>query len=93
MTERRPGTGIDPMELWRRWFETGSKVWAEVLQGAGESYADPYGLYRQWFEGMQGIHQQAIGATDGEGETQTEDKATPHPSGATGYHTVEVTVA
>ncbi len=31
-------------------------------------------------------------ATDGEGETQTEEEAEPIPSGATGYHTVNVTV-
>jgi e3 binding domain len=67
LTERRPATGMDPMELWRRWFEIGSKVWADVLQGAGESYADPYGLYRQWFESMENMRERMIGAsvTDG----------------------------
>ena len=33
-----------------------------------------------------------VRATDGEGETQTEEEAAPHPSGATGYHTIRVTV-
>ena len=74
MAERRPGTGVDPMELWRQWFEAGSRVWADVLQGTGERYADPYGLYRQWFDGMQGIHQQAIGATDGAGDSVAADQ-------------------
>jgi pyruvate/2-oxoglutarate dehydrogenase complex dihydrolipoamide acyltransferase (E2) component len=59
--ERRPGTGMDPMELWRQWFEAGSRVWADVLRGAGESYADPYGLYRQWFEGMEGTRERMTG--------------------------------
>ena len=63
MTERRPG--LDPMELWRQWFEAGSRVWADVLRGAGESYADPYGLYRQWFEGMEGMRERMMGAADG----------------------------
>jgi polyhydroxyalkanoic acid synthase PhaR subunit len=62
--ERRPGTGMDPMELWRQWFESSSKVWADVLRGAGESYADPYGLYRRWFEGLRG---RMMGAPDGAG--------------------------
>src|SRR5918994_1448749 len=31
-------------------------------------------------------------STDGNGETQTASKAPPHPSGATGYHTIDVTV-
>jgi pyruvate/2-oxoglutarate dehydrogenase complex dihydrolipoamide acyltransferase (E2) component len=65
LAERRPGTGMDPMELWRQWFEAGSKVWADVLRGAGESYADPYGLYRQWFEGMEGMRERMMGAADG----------------------------
>jgi len=33
-----------------------------------------------------------VRATDGNGETQTASKAPPHPSGATGYHTINVTV-
>jgi polyhydroxyalkanoic acid synthase PhaR subunit len=53
------------MELWRQWFEAGSRVWADVLRGAGESYADPYGLYRQWFEGMEGMRERMMGAADG----------------------------
>jgi polyhydroxyalkanoic acid synthase PhaR subunit len=56
---------MDPAELWRQWFEAGSKVWSDVLQGAGESYADPYGLYRQWFEGMESMQKRMMGATDG----------------------------
>lgn len=59
---------MDPAELWRRWFEAGSKVWADVLQGAGGSYgADPYALYRQWYQGAEGMRRQMTGlpATDG----------------------------
>jgi pyruvate/2-oxoglutarate dehydrogenase complex dihydrolipoamide acyltransferase (E2) component len=65
LMERRPGTGMDPMELWRQWFEAGSRVWADVLRGAGESYADPFGLYRQWFEGVEGMRERMVGASDG----------------------------
>jgi polyhydroxyalkanoic acid synthase PhaR subunit len=66
--ERRLGTGMDPAELWRRWFEAGTKVWADVLQqGAGGSYADPQTLYRQWFEGAEAVRRQMTGlpAADG----------------------------
>jgi hypothetical protein len=34
-----------------------------------------------------------VRATDGNGETQTAAEAPPHPSGATGYHTIEANVA
>lgn len=40
-----------------------------------------------------GEHTIKVRATDGEGETQTEDKNPPAPSGATGYHTVRVNVS
>jgi pyruvate/2-oxoglutarate dehydrogenase complex dihydrolipoamide acyltransferase (E2) component len=53
------------MELWRQWFEAGSRVWADMLRGTGEGYADPYGLYRQWFEGMEGMQRRMMGAADG----------------------------
>jgi polyhydroxyalkanoic acid synthase PhaR subunit len=60
--ERQGGVGMDPTELWRQWFESGSRVWADMLRGSGASYLDPYGLYRQWFEGMESL-QQMVGAS------------------------------
>ena len=63
--ERRLGTGVDPAELWRRWFETGTRVWADMLQGEG--YSDPFGLYRQWFEGAEIARRQMMGATAANG--------------------------
>jgi pyruvate/2-oxoglutarate dehydrogenase complex dihydrolipoamide acyltransferase (E2) component len=53
------------MELWRQWFEAGSRVWADMPRGTGEGYADPHGLYRQWFEGMEGMQRRMMGAADG----------------------------
>jgi polyhydroxyalkanoic acid synthase PhaR subunit len=44
---------MDPTELWSRWYETGSKMWSDVMSGNQESFMDPYGLYRQWFSGME----------------------------------------
>jgi polyhydroxyalkanoic acid synthase PhaR subunit len=63
---------MDPLELWRQWFEAGSRVWSDVLQGAGESYADPYGLYRQWFEGMENMQRRMIGASAADGPEGSE---------------------
>ena len=72
--ERRLGTGVDPAELWRRWFETGTRAWAGMLQGEG--YSDPFGLYRQWFEGAEIARRQMTGATAANG-TESAGKADP----------------
>jgi polyhydroxyalkanoic acid synthase PhaR subunit len=70
--ERRLGTSMDPAELWRRWFEAGTKVWADVLQGAGGSYADPYALYNQWYEGAESLRQQMTGLPAANGGERSE---------------------
>jgi DMSO/TMAO reductase YedYZ molybdopterin-dependent catalytic subunit len=52
-------------------------------------------VWRQYvydWEAEPGEYTLKVRATDGEGETQTEEEAAPHPSGATGYHTIRVTV-
>ena len=52
--------------------------------------------WRQWvydWDANPGQYTLQVRATDGEGETQTAKQAPPHPSGASGYHTVGVTVA
>ena len=49
----------------------------------------------QWqipWEPDAGQHRLRVRATDGEGNTQTEEVRPPAPDGATGYHTVRVTV-
>jgi DMSO/TMAO reductase YedYZ molybdopterin-dependent catalytic subunit len=51
--------------------------------------------WRQWvveWNAPAGEHQLRVRATDGTGETQTEDIAPPAPSGATGWHTISVAV-
>jgi polyhydroxyalkanoic acid synthase PhaR subunit len=72
--ERRLGTGVDPAELWRRWFETGTRAWTDILQGEG--YSDPFGLYRQWFEGAEIVRRQMTGAPAANG-TESAGKADP----------------
>jgi DMSO/TMAO reductase YedYZ molybdopterin-dependent catalytic subunit len=52
--------------------------------------------WRQWvheWDAEEGEHTLAVRATDGEGKTQTEEREAPIPSGATGWHTVEVSVS
>ncbi|HEY6532585.1 MAG TPA: molybdopterin-dependent oxidoreductase [Acidimicrobiales bacterium] len=51
--------------------------------------------WRQWFlpwEATSGRHTIAARATDSAGEVQTEDRVEPIPDGATGWHSVVVTV-
>jgi polyhydroxyalkanoic acid synthase PhaR subunit len=56
--ERGAVSGMDPAELWRRWMESGSKVWSEMA-GAQGGQVDPY---RRWFEGVREMQERMIGA-------------------------------
>lgn len=47
----------------------------------------------EWTPPQSGLARIAVRATDGGGELQTEQRAAPHPAGATGYHEVGVEVA
>ena len=52
--------------------------------------------WRQWvyrWNATSGTHTLAVRATDGTGATQTPEQADPFPNGATGDHTIDVTVA
>lgn len=52
-------------------------------------------LWRPWVlptDFASGRHTLAVRATTTDGETQPETTAEPFPSGATGWHTIEVTV-
>ena len=47
--------------------------------------------WRQWvyeFDATPGRHQVTCRATDGSGDTQTEERAKPFPDGASGWHSV-----
>ena len=57
---------------------------------------DTVDTWRQWvyeWDAAPGAHSVTIRATDGTGEVQSAEQTPPFPSGATGYHTIEVTVA
>lgn len=80
MGERGFPAGMDPMEFWTRWYETGSRMWRDVIDGDKEEYLDPYGLYRQWFEGLEEMQRRMMGAAApdaGEGESGGGGMATP----------------
>jgi len=48
-------------------------------------------LYR-WEGASPGRHQLTVRATDANGDTQPEERVTPFPDGATGWHSIAVTV-
>ncbi|ASU84462.1 molybdopterin-binding oxidoreductase [Nocardiopsis gilva YIM 90087] len=56
---------------------------------------DTTDTWRQWvleWEAEPGEHRLSVRATDRNGTVQTEDEAPPAPDGATGWHTIDVTV-
>jgi DMSO/TMAO reductase YedYZ molybdopterin-dependent catalytic subunit len=54
---------------------------------------DTWRQYVYDWDATPGDYTLQVRATDGNGETQTSAEAPPHPSGATGYHTIDVSVA
>ncbi len=83
--ESRTGAGMNPAELWNRWYEAGSNMWSEVMRGRQEGYVDPYGLYRQWFENMGQVRDQMVGGAGmGAGANGQEKPAVMEPQEAWG---------
>lgn len=65
--------------------------WQEATL-AEEPSVDSWRLWRLAWDAPAGDHTLTVRATDGTGETQTEQTAPPAPDGASGWHTVDVTV-
>jgi DMSO/TMAO reductase YedYZ molybdopterin-dependent catalytic subunit len=66
--------------------------WADARLESGGT-AD---TWRQWvwtWAATKGDHRLQVRATDGTGQTQTGDQAAPAPDGATGWHSVDLSVA
>lgn len=42
----------DPIELWKRWNETTSKVWLNAVQNSTASTTNSYDLYRSWIQSV-----------------------------------------
>ena len=81
-----PTRGIESVEV-----RVDEDDWQEAELGPGRSDT----TWRQWvweWDAEPGQHTLTVRATDGEGETQTDERADPEPNGATGWHSVSVRV-
>lgn len=81
-----PYRGISLVEVQ---IDEGDWVEAQLAESLGDN------SWRQWmmpWTPESGRHTIAVRATDGNGDTQTSDIARPAPDGATGWHTIQVTV-
>ncbi len=83
-----PHRGISRVEV----STDGGETWNEARLAA-QLDDDTWRQYAYDWNARPGEYELQVRATDGEGNTQTAKEAPPHPSGATGYHTVRVTVA
>jgi DMSO/TMAO reductase YedYZ molybdopterin-dependent catalytic subunit len=83
-----PHRGISKVEV----STDGGESWNEARL-AKQLDIDTWRQYVYDWDATPGNHTLQVRATDGDGETQTAKKAPPHPSGASGYHTIDVTVA
>jgi 2-oxoacid dehydrogenase-like protein with E3 subunit-binding domain len=63
--ENRNRVAFDPTQLWKQWYEAGTKMWSDVIGGGRGSYVDPFGLYRQWFSGLEELQKRMFGSASG----------------------------
>ena len=83
-----PTRGIEAVEV-----RVDDGVWRECELSA-EVGADTWRQWRyRWDDPSPGRHQLTVRATDGSGETQPEERVPPFPDGATGWHSVTVTIS
>ena len=82
-----PHRGIEKVEV----STDGGQTW-NTASLAKQLAEDTWRQYVYDWNARPGDYTIQVRATDGNGETQTASKAPPHPSGATGYHTISVTV-
>ncbi len=82
-----PTRGINGAEV----STDGGETWNEARLAA-QLDVDAWRQYVYDWDAEPGEYVLKVRATDGVGETQTAEEAAPIPSGATGYHTIEVTV-
>jgi|SRR5947209_1771911 len=48
----RNSNSANPMELWKQWYDSSTRMWSNLMEGGKESYIDPYGLYHSWLKGV-----------------------------------------
>jgi DMSO/TMAO reductase YedYZ molybdopterin-dependent catalytic subunit len=83
-----PHRGIERVEV----SIDGGQSWNQA-RVAKQLDIDTWRQYVYDWDASPGEYTLMVRATDGEGVTQTAKQAPPHPSGASGYHTIGVTVA
>jgi DMSO/TMAO reductase YedYZ molybdopterin-dependent catalytic subunit len=83
-----PHVGIEKVEV----STDEGGTWNEARL-ATQLGTDTWRQYVYDWDAKPGDYTIQVRATDGEGETQTAQEAPPHPSGASGYHSIGVTVA
>src|SRR5215213_3206209 len=82
-----PHRGIERVEV----STDGGQSWNDANLAA-QLGIDTWRQYVYDWEAQPGEYALKVRATDGDGESQTKTETPPHPSGATGYHTIEVMV-
>ena len=82
-----PHRGIEKVEV----STDGGETW-NTASLAKQLAEDTWRQYVYDWDATPGDYTLQVRATDGNGETQTAAEAPPHPSGATGYHTIDVSV-
>ena len=82
-----PHRGIEQVEV----STDGGQTW-NTANLAKQLAEDTWRQYVYDWNATPGDYTIQVRATDGNGETQTAAEAPPHPSGATGYHTIDVSV-
>ena len=82
-----PHRGIQKVEV----STDGGETW-NIARLAKQLAEDAWRQYVYDWDARAGDYTIQVRATDGNGQTQTTSQAPPHPSGATGYHTIDVTV-
>ena len=83
-----PHRGISKVEV----SPDDGETWNEARLAA-QLDEDTWRQYVYEWDAKPGDHTLKVRATDGEGQTQTDQKSPPHPGGATGYHTLNVSVS
>lgn len=95
---RKPGTvtiagvawaqhrGITKVEV-----QVDAQPWATATLAPAVS-ADTWVQWSHQWQATPGDHTLRVRATDADGQTQTSTRASPAPDGATGWHTVQITV-
>ena len=82
-----PHRGIERVEV----STDGGETW-NTARLAKQLAEDTWRQFIYDWNARPGDYTIQVRATDGTGETQTASEAPPHPSGATGYHSIDVTV-